>query len=151
MNDKKPISERSIKVCQLISRGYSVQKACAELHFGTDDFYDEMRVNEALGLDYSRARECRSDVRFEELQSKIDRLESGELPPEVARVAIAATQWQMGKEKSKIYGERQVHQHEGNITLSALVESSLSPAALPAPKDDIIDITPISKDVKDFI
>ena len=143
------ISEKATNVCRLIARGYSVQKACAETHFGTDSFYDEMRVSEALAKEYERARACRSDVRFEEFERITRFAESGAVDAQTARFLLEAVKWQTAIEKPRTYGIKNTIEHTGNITLSSLVESSL---AVTDQSKEIIDLEPLPVDKgKEFI
>lgn len=150
MTAHKPISQKALLVCQEMSRGASVQKGCATAGMGTDSFYDEMRGNEELAKEYTRARECRADVRFEKFQDILDECKAGLVDPAIARVLVDAIKWQTGKEKPKVYGDsttiRGDKENPLELSLANVLQSAeLRRPALSSPdiiEGEVIDVTP---------
>jgi len=80
--------------------------------------------NKEFAAKYARAREARSEARSDRIDKYKMMALRGEIPPDVARVAIDAEKWQAGKENPKRYGDKQQIDHSGTVTLAALVEES---------------------------
>lgn len=67
---------------------------------------------------YVRARDDQADYKAEEIESIAERVLSGELRPDAARVAIDAKKWTASKLKPKRYGDKveQEITHHGDVT-----------------------------------
>lgn len=83
---------------------------------------------------YTRARLRRADSRADKIDTITDQLLSGEVPPDVARVAIAAIQWQASKENRDLYGDRQTIRHEDAGDMAERLGSARDRA------DNVVDI-----------
>lgn len=55
---------------------------------------------------YARARELRADVHAGRIEDLADKVESGDIAPDAARVAIDARKWTASKLHSKRYGDK---------------------------------------------
>lgn len=92
-------------VCDEIAEGASVQKGCDAAGIAVKTFYRRLAVDDELGQKYTRARESRADVRFENAQNLKDDILSGLIDPMQAKVLLDLIKWQCGKEKAKVYGD----------------------------------------------
>lgn len=124
MNDKtidQEFLEKCFLVCAEIGTGSSVHIGCEKIGIQFRDFYALIRKSSDLEQNYARAREARSDVRFDRLDELMKRVENREVLPDVARVLLDAIKWQCGKEKPKKYGDNQQINHSGTIQHETLV------------------------------
>lgn len=106
--------ETAERICMLIAQGCSVAAACQEdgipdqktvfRWLATDDPEGKLGFD-AFRQQYMRARELRSDARFERLDEIMAEVHAGKLDPSSARVMMDAIKWQAGKENAKRYGE----------------------------------------------
>ncbi len=129
--ESKGISARAYAVCEGIKTGLSVKKAALKINWYEAEFFKELYENEPLEALYLRARANRSHAHFESVAELKDDLDTGLLASDVARVKLAAIQWQAGKEKPKVYGEKQQHEVTVQLSLIDLVKQSMD-APLPA-------------------
>lgn len=113
--------EKCIKACADIGTGDSVHTACEKANLDFRKFYFLLNDLPDLAEKYARAREARSDVRFDRLDELMVRIESGTVRPEVGRVLLDAIKWQCGKEKPKKYGDNQQVNHSGTIQHEQLI------------------------------
>ena len=71
-----------------------------------DTLYRWKRQNKEFSDQYARAREHRADSRQDYIDELVGKLLTGDIDPQVARVAIDAEKWQMGKEQPRSYGDK---------------------------------------------
>lgn len=98
------------RICVRIAEGRSVRSACSGDGFPAWRTFMRWLASEgeqfdALRQQYTRARECRADARFESLDRVIYELKLGKIDAQAARVMMDAIKWQTGKENAKRYGE----------------------------------------------
>lgn len=118
------ISEKIKDVLALLPQGLSIEQACKSVSIGSSTFYRELQSNEELWEKYARMREARADWRFEDLENTIQELRQGLIDPNTARVIIDTRKWQMGKEKAKVYGDKQPEQ-VATVTNNMIITSQV--------------------------
>lgn len=98
-------------ICEAIADGASVRKACREDekpdHLprpGT--FYNWTAQHAWVDEQYTRARLARAEARCDRIDDIRDKVLSGELKADAARVAIDSEKWQAGHENQKRYGTK---------------------------------------------
>lgn len=95
------------EICGLISQGYSVHKISQKPEMPCPASIFNWLTDHKDFLDkYMRAREERTNARFEKIDSVIDDLREGIIDHKIARVEIDAIKWQLGKEAPLKYGDR---------------------------------------------
>lgn len=119
-----PISQNALEVCNRIVLGQSVATACKDIGMGTDTFFKELRESVSLANEYALARAARADARFESIDNLMETMLAGEIDPITARVKLDALKWQMGKEKSKVYGDSTTIKGDKDNPLTLLALSS---------------------------
>lgn len=70
---------------------------------------------------YARAREDRADWRSARIDDVTGQVLTGQLDPAAARVVIDAEKWQAGKEKPKVYGDKQDITSDGKAIKGAVI------------------------------
>jgi hypothetical protein len=94
-------------ICAEIASGKSLRKVCEMDGMPSRAaFHLWMNQHSHVFDQYTRARELRADARADRIDDLTDKVESGQLDPNAARVIIDAEKWQAGKENSKRYGDR---------------------------------------------
>ena len=102
--------ELAQRICELIAEGET--DSSIELLDGMPSARSIKRWrinNEEFCHQYARAREARADFRSERIDGYVKKVVDGLLPPDAARVAIMAEQWQASKEQPKRYGDKIAH------------------------------------------
>jgi hypothetical protein len=95
------------RLCAEIAAGSSVSKACKLDGMPAKKVIFEWLLKEPeFGDQYTRAREARADARADRIDEIVEKIESGTLGYNEARVIIDAEKWQAGKENSKRYGDK---------------------------------------------
>ncbi len=143
--DNKGISDRARAVCDGITGGLSVKKAALAIGWQEVEFFKQLYDNPPLEAMYYRARENRAHSHFEEVSQLKEDMTQGRLDPNAARVLLSAIQWQAGKEKPRVYGEKQQHEISVQLSLADLVRQSVE-APLPvisAPEVIDAEIVPV--------
>lgn len=102
-------------VCERIADGLSMREACKEAGISTKTFCQYLRSDDALGEQYARAREVRSHSNSDKIASVADKVETGELAPDQARVIIDAHKWLAGKWNQREYGDKQSVEVNGKM------------------------------------
>lgn len=129
-------NEIADEICQRIEAGESLRQICSLAHMPSRHAVDDWcQKDENFRGRLTRARETHADFMDERILELSNKVADGALDPNAARVAIQAFQWRASKLRPKVYGDKQVIEHEGTITLSKLIESSV--AALPAPAQSL--------------
>lgn len=99
--------ERADQFCELLATGRSIRLACAEEGMPSESVvYRWLASIPDFRENYARAREIRSDARFERVDSVLDDMRAGLIDAHQARVEIDAIKWQTGKEAPKKYGDK---------------------------------------------
>lgn len=94
-------------ICAEIAGGKSLRKVCLMPGMPSRTaFHIWMNIHDGVFDQYTRARELRADARADRIDDLTEKVESGALDPNAARVIIDAEKWQAGKENQKRYGDR---------------------------------------------
>jgi len=100
-----------------------------------------MNEREGFSLKYARAIEARAMAHADEISDLTRRVVLGEVPPDVARVALDGLKWTASRLLPKVYGDRQsvdvavTHTHQ--LHLDALKRLNETARALPV--GDVIE------------
>lgn len=95
------------KVCDLLIEGKSLRKICKDKDMpNIVTIIRWMNAEDDIANTIARAREFQADVLYDDIQVVTDKIESGELDPQAAKVIIWAKQWSASKMKPKKYGDR---------------------------------------------
>lgn len=116
--------ELAITICDRLANGEGLVSICKDKnmpHRSTvhDWLNPEHSTYQSDFADkYARARDDQADYKAEEIESIADRVLSGELRPDAARVAIDAKKWTAAKLRPKRYGDKveQEITHHGDVT-----------------------------------
>lgn len=134
------------EILRRVGQGDSVLSICRDDGMPNDrTVWGWMHDDEQFARDYTRALTQRSLVHADRIDDVVKRALAGEIPSDVARVAIDAAKWTASRLLPKIYGERQEVsvdvKHTHVMHLEALRE--LSDAAKRRREGQVIDITAI--------
>lgn len=128
--------------CRRVAAGRSVANVCAEPDMPDDKtVWQWLSQDKGFADDYARAVQARAVHHADGILDLEQKLLAGEIPPDVARVAIDTRKWVASRLLPKLYGDKQTvdvavtHTHQ--LHLDALKRLNDSAKALPA--SDIID------------
>lgn len=127
------------EICNRIADGANLSLICKLEDMPTQPTIRHwLREKPDFLLLYTRAREDRADMRNERIDEYKNSVLTGEIPPDVARVAIEAEKWQAAKENPRRYGDK--------VTLAGDAENPLTMLALrldsAVQRRTMIDVTP---------
>lgn len=106
-------------ICDLVAEGQNLFRIGKLNGFPPRwKIYEWFRENPDFADNYARAREDRADWRAARIDDITAKLLDAAIDPGAARVAIDAEKWQAGKEKPKVYGDKQEIAHSGGTTLT---------------------------------
>jgi hypothetical protein len=118
--------ELADSICTKLAEGLSLRQIC------NDDSMPHritvirwMGKDEAFATKCARARAEQADLMDDRILEIANKLEAGEMAPDVARVALSALQWRASKLQPKKYGDKQHVEHSGVIALESLVNASM--------------------------
>lgn len=114
------------EVLAMISEGYSLRKACIEIGKPLKTVWSWMQKNEEFRNHYVRAKEESGDADQDKLDEIAEKVLTGELDPQAARVAADIIKWSASKKKPKKYGDRVETHHTGAIGVSELTDEQLA-------------------------
>lgn len=105
--------DRHAEFIRIISEGGTLNDVAAALKVDRSTPLRWLREDETgeLRNQYARAREDQGDLSADDIKEISRKVQSGELTPEQGRVAILAAQWDAGKRKPKVYGDKQQIEH----------------------------------------
>lgn len=83
--------------------------------------YEWFKEEPAFSDNYARAREDRADWRSSKIDEVVGQMLNAQIEPAAARVAIDAHKWQAGKEKPKVYGDKQDVTSNGETIKGAVI------------------------------
>ncbi len=101
------------RICGLIIQS-SVKTACEQCGIKESTFFGWLAADDELSEEYARARKAVSFKNEMEIEALAEMAARGEMPSDVARVAIDAKKWLAGKRNPKVYGDRNVTTVEGS-------------------------------------
>ncbi len=128
--------------CRRVANGRSVANVCREEDMPDDKtIWRWLSEDKSFSDDYARAIQARAMHHADGILDLEQKLLNGEIPPDVARVALDTRKWVASRLLPKTYGDRQTvdvavtHTHQ--LHLDALKRLNDSAKALPA--GDIIE------------
>lgn len=99
--------ELAARILDAVANGSNLNRVTAEEWSPIrQTVYKWLRINADFRDNYARAREDRADWRADKIDDICEKVETGELDPQAARVIIDSLKWQAGKEKPKVYGDK---------------------------------------------
>ena len=113
------------EILALISEGYSLRKACLQVGKPLKTVWAWMQKCEDFRNHYARAKEESGDADQDKLDEIAERVLTGELEPQAARVAADIIKWSASKKKPKKYGDRIHTEHSGKVELSGMDDEEL--------------------------
>lgn len=113
--------EMAEEICAWVGSGLSLREYCEQ--DGTPTFstvYKWARDREEFSLAFAHARETQAHNDADRLNHLANRLERGQIPPDVARVCGDLLKWTAAKRAPKAYGDKLalLDTHGGPITIS---------------------------------
>lgn len=107
MDKRKSNEEIKAAICEAIASGDSLVKILRESGMpGYRTVMTWLSEDEDFQQNYARAREAQGDAYADRIDDVADRVLSGEIDPQAARVAIDALKWSAGKRLPKKYGDK---------------------------------------------
>lgn len=94
------------EILALISEGYSLRKACLHVGKPLKTVWAWMQKDEEFRNHYTRAKEESGDADQDKLDEIAEKVLTGEIDPQAARVAADIIKWSASKKKPKKYGDR---------------------------------------------
>lgn len=94
------------RIIRRIADGEPMYKACEAEGVKHSTFLGWVTQRAELADKYARARECRAELRADQIDELASKVERGELDPQAGRVVIDARKWAASKLAPKRYGER---------------------------------------------
>ena len=130
--------------CKRIAMGRSLRSVCDDDDMpSADTVLKWNRVRAEFAERYAQAREDRGMSYGDKIGDMVDKVLSGEYPPDVARVAIDALKWTAARLAPKQYGDKQtvdINVDMGKTAASVLMELSNRANQI---EHNVIDITPV--------
>ena len=132
------VTGRPTEYCEEIANAF-----CAEIALGNslrsvvarDDMPSHQSIYNWLGKypsfveQYTRAKEDSGDSDADKIEEIAERVLSGAVDPQSARVAIDAYKWTAGKKRPKKYGDRITTEITGSLKVSELSDEELAAIA----------------------
>jgi len=107
MFQQMPLNEKDYQAAfHKIAEGKSVRNCIAELNCSAWMFYEGIKNNTKIGEQYAHARKLQAEASFEHILSLADKVESGLIEPNAARVAIDTYKWVAARLHPQVYQER---------------------------------------------
>lgn len=107
MAKRKTNEEIKSAICEAIASGDSLVKILRESGMpGYRTVMTWLSEDETFQQNYARAREDQGDAYADRIDDVADRVLTGEIDPQAARVAIDALKWSAGKRLPKKYGDK---------------------------------------------
>lgn len=99
--------ELADSICEMLSEGRSLRSICRnDTMPAIRTVFMWLRTNEEFMHQYALSKRETADAMAEDIQEIGERVLSGELDPNAARVAIDAKKWVAAKLKPKVYGDK---------------------------------------------
>jgi len=140
-----------------IAQGESIRKICSDDHMiSRATFLRLLEQSPLFEARCSRAWKMQAESMDDRILHIADKTESGELPPDAARVVLSALQWRASKLNPKKYGDNSIKQGDTNITQvniqansKQLVNSMLERLYKPEPEAHgvLIDANPVIQEM----
>jgi transposase len=98
--------ENASELCALIAQGLSLRKACEQTNRSLSVVWSWLTKHEGFQSQYARAKEESGDSDQDRLDEIAEKVLTGELDPQAARVAADIIKWSASKKKPKKYGDK---------------------------------------------
>ncbi len=109
-------------ILQRIAEGESLRRICEDDGMpGKSTVMDWLEADEDFRTKYARARARQADSIVESFSDLEDRVLSGELKPDAAKVVLWSRQWRAAKLRPKVYGEKVEMTHEAGESVQRIV------------------------------
>jgi hypothetical protein len=110
------------EIVHRISEGESLRAVCRDKRMPSIwTVMDWQRDDAEFANRCARARELQAEVMDEKILSVADRVETGEMDPNSARVVLSAYQWRAAKLAPKKYGEKIETTHQVGESITKIV------------------------------
>ena len=110
------------EIVHRISEGESLRSVCRDKRMPSIwTVMDWQRDDADFANRCARARELQAEVMDEKILSVADRVETGEMDPNSARVVLSAYQWRAAKLAPKKYGEKIETTHQVGESITKIV------------------------------
>ena len=133
------------EIIERISLDEGLAEICRSAGMPTETtVYRWLQTDDEFREDYVRARENQGHTVADKMGDLRKRVLSGEVPPDVARVAADLMKWEAGKRAAKYYGDAMLHKHadaDGEKITMGEVESITRLAAICSKYADAADNT----------
>lgn len=94
-------------ICERLASGESLRAICrSDALPAASTVFKWLNEHKDFAEQYARAREAQGEGDADYVNDIRDRVISGEIPPDVGRVAINACKWSSGKRLPKKYGDK---------------------------------------------
>lgn len=117
--------ELASQICAKIAEGNSLRKTCQIIGKDITVVWSWITKHEEFAQQYARAKEESGDSDQDRLDEIAEKVISGELDPQAARVAADIIKWSASKKKPKKYGDRIHTEHSGKVELSGMDDEEL--------------------------
>lgn len=122
--DKTPELEN--KILEMLENGMSLVKICQEPGIPSRSVVLKwQREDDEFSAKCARAREAQGEFMAEKLEEINEKVESGKLDPQSAKVISSNLQWTASKLASKKYGDKQQIELNANHRFSHLTDEQL--------------------------
>ena len=126
-----PLSETEYNtIFEKISEGKSLASCLREIPCSFGKFYDGLKTNKEYAENYARARKNQAESSFEKILSLAQRVESGLLEPQAARVAIDTYKWVAARLHPQVYADKPLLDIGDNSPTEITVRWSSKPKEL---------------------
>lgn len=138
--------EIATEFCERIALGRSLRSVCDDPDMPSSTTVNKWaRENGIFASRYAQAREDRGMNYGDKIGDMVDKVLSGEYPPDVARVAIDALKWTAARLAPKVYGDKQsveINVDMGKTAAAVLMDLSSKATQATAIEHRAIDVTP---------
>ena len=115
-----------IEICGRIAMGNSLTKVCSDPNMpSTVTVYTWFKRQPELLNDYTRAKFDSGDADQDKLDEVAEKVLTGEIDPQAARVAADIIKWSASKKQPKKYGDYRQVEHSGAVKLSDMTDDQL--------------------------
>lgn len=113
--------ETRTTILEQIAEGKSLREVCRQDGMpGFRTVMEWLDAEEDFRTKYARAREAQADVLFDGMATIEDKVATGDLKPDAARVILDSQRWRAEKLKPKAYGAKVDVNHRGNVGLEVV-------------------------------
>jgi hypothetical protein len=108
------------EILEAMTNGASVRSECEKRGIAIGSFFRWVGEDEELSEQYTRAREARADLAFEEMDDLSDQAMRAESQVQVAALRLVADnlKWKLARMAPKKYGDRTALDHGGSVNVT---------------------------------